>query len=279
MEKVIADWKKSTAHKEIWSVNLGGVDFNLYIPKWRIPKPIPEKILIKIYFSSEEVRDEKFISMTDIQLHPELIRNKIYSHVHKVSEKTKTIRFEPNGNSNDWEIGSPYIPYSILKDHDFDELIIVIEWLDLNNLRQHRSTTVDDKLREVSKLIEYYETKLRNFIEEQLKIHYNKDWWEKGIPENIKSVVTQKIETEMREEPKREYKNIDFCDLGDYKLIIFRKKNSQVFSKFFHNKNIQYAFDRLTNLRNAIRHVRYHEDDLDKCKTYILDVLKFLPEQ
>ena len=43
-------------------------------------------------------------------------------------DHTQTVRFDPVGEPENWEIGSPYIPETILPDAAITELIIEIEW-------------------------------------------------------------------------------------------------------------------------------------------------------
>ena len=40
----------------------------------------------------------------------------IVAIVDEVTEHTKTVRFAPRGKQEEWEIGEPYIPYSLLPD-------------------------------------------------------------------------------------------------------------------------------------------------------------------
>ncbi len=259
MKQIIAKWKKTTENKIIWTAYLGSVPFNLYIPKWRIPEPVPEKILIKIFFSSEEVRDKKFISKTDIQLEPQLKRKKIYSDVHKFSEHSQTIRFDPNGESNNWEIGSPYLPKSILKGQDFKELSLVIEWLGLKDLERSGNSSAEeiddinkitDKTIATNNLISDFELKIREFIEQQLRKLYREDWWNQGIPENIREIAEKRKERKKRIEPKRKYDAIDFLNFWDYNNIILYKKNwNNIFREFFREKYvIQAPFEKLSNI-------------------------------
>ncbi|MCP6718642.1 MAG: hypothetical protein KJI71_00235 [Patescibacteria group bacterium] len=135
-EEILAKWKKETDNKIVWVAQLEGVEFKLYIPKWRIPQPDPEEILIKIYSPSEKVGKEEFITKDDIQLNPKLKNNTIYSDIHRISEHTQTIRFDPDGDRENWEIGSPYIPKSILKGNNIDKLSIAVEWLSENVLEK-----------------------------------------------------------------------------------------------------------------------------------------------
>jgi len=283
MQKITASLKKSTDNKYVWTVNLDKVEFNLYIPKWRTPEPVPEKVLIKIHLPSEELIDKKFVSKNDIQLYPQLKKEKIYSDVHRISNHSQTVRFDPKGNSNDWEIGSPYIPKSLLNDQDLNELSLVIEWLGLNSLDESIELTGEksnNKTSDANILISKFESKVRKFIEKQLKKIYNEEWWNQGVPEIIrKSAETRKSKKEKRE-PKRNYKIINFLNFVDYSNIILYNKNwNSVFSKFFINKYaIQAPFENLSQIRNDIAHNRFREEDFERCNTYIDDILKYLPD-
>ncbi len=129
LKEVIAEWKKSTDNKMIYSANVNRVEFKMYIPKWRIPDSIPNEILIKIYPPDEIIQNKRNFSRRDVEKDSFLKENVIHSEVYKVSVHTQTIRFDPKGNPLNWETGSPYIPKTLLREYDFEDLIIVIEWL------------------------------------------------------------------------------------------------------------------------------------------------------
>jgi superfamily II DNA/RNA helicase len=135
----------------------------------------------------------------------------------------------------------------------------------------------NQKTLKINQMIDEFELRVRSFIEDQLKEKHEDNWWEKGIPENIRNQINHRMEREKKIEPNRTFNKIDFCTMYDYKLIIFRKKNWDIFSEFFPEKNIQYLFDRLTSIRNSIKHARFYEEDLVKCETYINDILKYIP--
>ncbi|MHA1147472.1 MAG: hypothetical protein ACTSR8_04440 [Promethearchaeota archaeon] len=41
------------------------------IPKWRIPEPLPENILTKIYALEENIEDSRLLTKTNSELHSE----------------------------------------------------------------------------------------------------------------------------------------------------------------------------------------------------------------
>ena len=61
---------------------------------------------------------------------------------------------------------------------------------------------------------------------------------------------------------------------------MLNKKNwNNVFKGFFHEKYVvQAPFEKLSNIRNDIAHNRFIEEDYERCKTYIEDILKYLPD-
>ncbi len=129
MYEINAKWDKETVGTYRWIVMVEDAPFELYIPKWRIPEPIPEEILIKIYFPSDNLQYRESFSREKVESSPDLKWKKIFSDIHFVEAMTKTIRYEPNGGHINWEIGSPYIPKSIFREEEFSKLSIVVEWL------------------------------------------------------------------------------------------------------------------------------------------------------
>ncbi len=116
--------------------------------------------------------------------------------------------------------------------------------------------------------------------ESQLKKKFGENWWNKGISNNIRELAEKRKENKEKIEPRRDYDVIDFLNFIDYSHIILQKKNwTQVFQKFFREKYvIQAPFERISNIRNDLAHNRFNEEDTEKCKTYIDDVLKYIPD-
>jgi len=63
----------------------------------------------------------------DFENSPYLRTSTIVSYVERFEEHTETLRYRPVGDDNEWEIGEPYIPYSLTYDCA-DCLKLTIEW-------------------------------------------------------------------------------------------------------------------------------------------------------
>ena len=83
MEQLIAEYKGSTKNKIIWSTYTKNVEFRFYIPKGKIPKPIPKKILISIYHQDDSIQEWSIISKFDAIINPSLRKRKICSKLKK----------------------------------------------------------------------------------------------------------------------------------------------------------------------------------------------------
>lgn len=121
----ILEYQKETENKLRWGADVDGTPFELYIPKWRIPDPTPGKVLIR---AQDKIKTTNQFTRDEIEQDPELRNKPIYAEITRITELTKTIRFDPIGDKNNWEIGSPYIPKSILPSEDTKKLYVVIEW-------------------------------------------------------------------------------------------------------------------------------------------------------
>lgn len=124
----ILAYNKQTENKFRWHCDVDGTPFEFYIPKWRVPEPCPDKISIKIYLPHERTISYKKYGKYQYENNLSLRNNMIVATVKKVSEHTKTIRFDPSGYNSEWEIGSPYIPYTLLPYPNVDELLITVDW-------------------------------------------------------------------------------------------------------------------------------------------------------
>ena len=129
-------------------------------------------------------------------------------------------------------------------------------------------------------LLSEFELKMRKFLEDQLKGHYGEDWWNEGTPTKLREDAEGRKRRKETFEPRRVYDIIDFLNLMDYCSIMTTKKNwNNIFIQIFKNKYIiQAPFENLSNIRNDLAHIRFLEEDFERCKTYIEDLLKYLPD-
>jgi len=125
MHEVLAYYKK-TEGKFRWDAIVDDTKFEFYIPKWRVPSPTPRTIRVKIYRPGEEhplaleKRNENAIN--------ELLEMPINAKIAFTKEHTKTIRYDPIWDKKEWNIGSPYIPKSLLLPDIPKQLTLIVEW-------------------------------------------------------------------------------------------------------------------------------------------------------
>jgi hypothetical protein len=99
---------KETDNKLRWQSMVDGVAFKLYIPKWRVPRPWPIRIIASI---SDIPKDEESGGGRRGPNSPVTVEQPIIATLRRVREHTETARFAPVGDPDSWEIGEPYIPY------------------------------------------------------------------------------------------------------------------------------------------------------------------------
>src|SRR5438876_11263084 len=104
IEIALMDPSKETDNKLRWQADVDGVNFKLYIFKWRVPRPWPTRILVRV----SDVPSGKEIHQPVKSANSDSLEQSISAIVHKVREHTQTVRFAPQGDSKDWEIGEPY---------------------------------------------------------------------------------------------------------------------------------------------------------------------------
>jgi len=119
---------KETENKLRWStfVENDETGFHFYIPKWRVPEPWPGRVFVGI--QSFDGDPSTFVSSTFTQ---EIIEDSIKVLLKPVKAHGRTVRYAPLGDQAEWQVGEPYIPYSLIPP-DSHYLIIEIMW-DLNS--------------------------------------------------------------------------------------------------------------------------------------------------
>ena len=119
---------KETDNKLRWQADVEGVSFKLYIPKKRVPRPWPVRILVRVSDVLDTAQRQDRTPASTRKLGSSPLERPIGAIVEKVSEHTETVRFAPRGDPKDWEIGEPYIPYSLLPSPSVKTLRIEVEW-------------------------------------------------------------------------------------------------------------------------------------------------------
>ena len=130
MEKIFCDYDKYTDNKYRWKAMVGNAPLEIYIPKWRVPAPCPLGISVEIFETDDDhcpivVPHGK----KEVEANQRLRFVPITAEVIYMEDKTRTARYDPVLEGNDArEIGSPYIPKTLLYDSPQTRLVIVINW-------------------------------------------------------------------------------------------------------------------------------------------------------
>lgn len=127
----VCTYFKETDNKYRWDYMEGKAPLEIYIPKWRVPVPCPQRIFVQIF----EPEDSHCPPMTlhnkkEVDANQRLRVEPIVAEVNFKEKNHKlVVRYDPvlEGN-NAREIGSPYIPKTLLDDPPQPRLIIVINW-------------------------------------------------------------------------------------------------------------------------------------------------------
>lgn len=117
-----------TPNKRRWDALIDNVRFELYIPKWRIPTPPPEAIHVTVQATSGESNLPR-LTQADADADASLLLRPIHAVVRRFKDHTQTVRFTPVGNKDEWEIGEPYIPYSLIPEDSKEVVQITVVWV------------------------------------------------------------------------------------------------------------------------------------------------------
>lgn len=116
---------KETDNKVRWDADMDGTRFSLYIPKWRVPEPLPH--LVHVTVSPCTRQQSPTLSPAAAHTTPESRKKPIVAHLRKFQKHTPTIRYQPEGEASAWEVGEPYIPTPMTYG-ETERLTITVQW-------------------------------------------------------------------------------------------------------------------------------------------------------
>lgn len=120
----LMDPSKETDNKLRWSADIDGVSFALYVPKWRVPEPWPQRIKVVI---KELTSDSSASTLRSTRSKPGS-EEAVTATLKHVGSYTRTVRYCPIGDKKEWELGQPYIPQALLSEPPPDYLSIHVQW-------------------------------------------------------------------------------------------------------------------------------------------------------
>jgi hypothetical protein len=127
---LVLELKKETENKIRWDKVIDNTPFELYIPKWRVPSPKPREVEIEVLpYNNSAINTPPTI--TQVKNNPNLKNNSIIANLTIFGDHSRTVRYDPMGDENMWEIGSVYIPISILNEKGLygkEKILIKVKW-------------------------------------------------------------------------------------------------------------------------------------------------------
>ena len=129
--------------------------------------------------------------------------------------------------------------------------------------------------------IEDFEQKLRIMIRSKLKVYYEDEWWEKGIPSFIKSNIGPKVKSKLLKNPNLSLDGVDFLEFGHYFSIISEKNNwESIFSNTFSLiQNIEEPFENLKVFKNKLYQKKVNMREYAKYSAYIFAITKYFKKE
>lgn len=127
IEMKLFEAAKETDNKLRWDFEVQNTKFSIYIPKWRVPRPWPSKIYLRVDPRRGDSIDNPNLSLEDVKKDAALTHEPIVAIVSFLERKTETIRYRPEGDDKKWEIGEPYIPKP-LAFNESKKLRLIIFW-------------------------------------------------------------------------------------------------------------------------------------------------------
>lgn len=112
----------------VWSASTSNARFYLYMPKWRVPEPWPALITVRITDNLTEWEKYEPLTPTAAQKNPERLERPIFAKIGYPKPHTETFRYDPFDVQDEAEIGSPYIPMSLLPFEPPEVLLIQVRW-------------------------------------------------------------------------------------------------------------------------------------------------------
>lgn len=126
MNHVFLTSSHETQNKLAWRTKVDNASFDIYVPKWRVPHPWPGRIFAQLGTKFEMKHLDQ-----GSHSHPNRIiaPNPIVAKCIRVGHSTKKPIFAPaDPNTDHWEIGSTYVPYSLLPMDAGTELVVFVAW-------------------------------------------------------------------------------------------------------------------------------------------------------
>ncbi|MGQ4876151.1 MAG: FG-GAP-like repeat-containing protein [Promethearchaeia archaeon] len=147
--------------------------------------------------------------------------------------------------------------------------------------KMKRNIVLKRKIDLAKEEIHDFKIDMYEFIKDQLKIIYDQEWWEKGIPVEVKSRLELKIKNKEIDKIDFSIKVIENVNFLDFSEIITNENNWKIqFSKIFPNKELVVEnFENLQMFEKNLNKNAVNENDLNAYPFYINDIKFFFSKR
>lgn len=119
-------YRRETDNKLRWDGEAAGVLFELYVPKWRVPDPMPTVVEVELTPASGSPDETRPVTREMVQGAPGLREQAIAVVLQRSTDHTKTIRYNPIGTEEP-EIGDVYVPFCLTFE-GMQRLSVTVTW-------------------------------------------------------------------------------------------------------------------------------------------------------
>jgi len=126
--------------------------------------------------------------------------------------------------------------------------------------------------------LENFKEDVRDFVYLKLEENYHDEWWEKGIPENIRIAIGSRIQAEKKFMPKMKTQYRELLELNHFYPIISEKNNwDEIFSEIFPDKNdLKENFDNLSSTNNNLSQKVATPEEINNYPLYLYSIMNFI---
>jgi hypothetical protein len=156
----------------------------------------------------------------------------------------------------------------------------IIQNISIDKDQKNRIKYITRQRSRAKKDLKKFKEELSDFLLEKLEEYYKDDWWEKGLPNDIRFYIENKIETIPVESSQIKSLFKKALELNHYFSIISKDDNWQkIFSNVFNNKEVLgNNLDNLTTFKAYLKKKVETPDDLYTYYFNIYDILKLFSE-
>ncbi|MFX0180595.1 MAG: toll/interleukin-1 receptor domain-containing protein [Candidatus Hodarchaeota archaeon] len=153
----------------------------------------------------------------------------------------------------------------------------IIQNISIDKYQKNRIKYITRQISAAKKDLNKFKEGLSDFIIEKLEEYYKDDWWDKGLPSDIRFYIENKIETISAESSQLKSQFKEALELNHYFSIISKEDNWQnIFSNVFHDKEaLGNNLDKLTTFKAYLKKKVETPDDLYTYYFNLYDILKF----